>query len=173
MSGDGVDLETSEWPESGFPGIKVNPLTRRYEIVDEELVQTSLSGDDRPWAGVFVLMVQGKTTEAAELLAEARMVDPESFELLLLDTEILYTRGRLEAAYERLHRLLAQYRGTAHEAEVLQHLGNTYYSSGDFGRSADAFQEALELRVASHASPELIYSSTVALQQARHAAESN
>jgi len=173
MSDGGAGLESSEWPESGFPGIKVNPLTRRYEIVDDELVQTTLAGDERPWAGVFVLMVQGKSTEAAELLAEARMVDPDSFELLLLDTEILYTRGRLEAAFERLRRLLGQYRGSVHEAEILQHLGNTYYSSGDFSRSADAFQQALELRVASHASAELIYSSTVALQQARRAAESN
>ncbi|MFJ3957842.1 tetratricopeptide repeat protein [Arthrobacter sp. NPDC090010] len=163
--------DTSEWPESGFPGIKVNPLTRRCEVVDEDLVDQTLAGDTRPWAEVFVLMVRGRGNEAAELLAEARIVAPESYELLLLDTEILYTRGRFEAAFERLRRLLAQYRGTDHEAEILQHLGNTYFSSGDFARSADAFEQALELRVAAHASPELIYSSTVALQQARHSRE--
>ncbi|MDP5226053.1 MULTISPECIES: tetratricopeptide repeat protein [Arthrobacter] len=171
MSDADTGVDSSEWPESGFPGIKVNPVTRRSEVVDEDAVDAALAQDPRPWAEVFVLMARGRSTEAAELLTEARMVDPESYELLLLDTEILFTRGRLEAAFERLRKLLTRYRGSSHEAEILQHLGNTYYGSGEFSRSIDAFRQALELRVAAHASPALIYSSTVALQQARLAAE--
>ncbi|MGG5174283.1 tetratricopeptide repeat protein [Pseudarthrobacter sp. J1763] len=167
MDSESLKLSTSEWPESGFPGIKVNPLTRRVEVVDEDMCDRALAASDRPADKVFVLMTRGKISEAAEILAEARFHEPESFDLLLLDAELLYVSGRFERSVERLKFLLAEYQGQEQEAYIRQHLGNTYFGLGDYARAVDCFEKALDLRVAVSADAALIYSSTIALHQAR------
>ena len=39
---------TSEWPDGGFPGIRINPDTLLPEIVNEEACAAALAGLHRP-----------------------------------------------------------------------------------------------------------------------------
>ena len=50
---------------------------------------------------------------------------------------------------------------------VRQHLGRSYFASGNIAAAVESFARALDLRVAGSADAALIYASTVALQRAR------
>jgi predicted Zn-dependent protease len=166
-----VTESTSEWPDAGFPGIKINPDTLTPHIVDEELCLSTLAASTDPSDRIFVLLAQGHPADAAELLAEARCKDPESFRLRTFEAEVLRVSNRFDRSVELYKQLLAEVQGTPREAVVLQHLGRAYYAAGNTASAVDAFAKALDLRVAEAADAALIYSSTVALQRARNVLE--
>ncbi|HEY8753525.1 MAG TPA: tetratricopeptide repeat protein [Arthrobacter sp.] len=158
---------TSDWPEAGFPGIRINPLSLLPEIVNEDACRGALAESKDPADQIFVLLVQGQASEAAELLAEARFKDPESFRLRAFEAEVLRVSHRTDRALELFKQLLAEFQGTQREALVLHYLGKTHYAAGHTSAAVEAFSRALDLRVAQSADAALIYSSTVALQRAR------
>ena len=158
---------TSDWPETGFPGVRVNPETLLPQIVNAEACQAALDASTDPADRIFVLLVQGQAAEAAELLAEARFADPESFRLRVFEAEVLLVSKRLDRALELFRQLLSEVQGTPLEAQALQFLGKTQYAAGQVSAAVASFARALDLRVAQSADAAQIYSSTVALQRAR------
>jgi predicted Zn-dependent protease len=158
---------TGDWPEAGFPGIRINPLSLLPEIVNEDACEAALTASTDPADRVFVLIAEGHPSEAAELLAEARFKDPESFQLRACEAELLRITHRTDRAVDLFRQLLAEFQGTDREALVLQYLGRVHYTAGHNAAAVEAFARALDLRVAQSADAALIYSSTVALQRAR------
>lgn len=165
MQGDAAG--TSDWPQAGFPGIRINPVSLLPEIVNDDACRAALAASTDPSDQIFVLIVEGHAAEAAELLAEARFKDPESFRLRTFEAEVLRVSHRTDRALELFRQLLAEFQGTDREALVLQYLGKTQYAAGHTSAAVEAFARALDLRVAQSADAALIYSSTVALQRAR------
>ncbi len=158
---------TSDWPEAGFPGVRINPVSLLPEIVNDEVCRAALAQSTDPADHIFVLLVEGHAAEAAELLAEARFKDPESFRLRAFEAEVLRVSHRPDRALELFRQLLTEFHGTDREALVLQYMGKVQYTSGNISGAVEAFARALDLRVAHSADAALIYSSTVALQRAR------
>lgn len=162
---------TSEWPDAGFPGIRINPRTLMPELVNEEACADALAASQDPTDLIFVRLVEGHPGEAAELLAEARYKDPDSFRLRMFEAEVLRVSHRSDRAVELYRQLLAEAQGTPEEASVRQHLGRSYFAAGNNAAAVESFAKALDLRVAGAADAALIYSSTVALQRARDVLE--
>jgi predicted Zn-dependent protease len=158
---------TSDWPDSGFPGIKINPDSLMPQLVNEEAVAAALAASDDPGDLIFVRLVQGHAAEAAELLAEARYKDPDSLRLRIFEADVLRVSHRADRAVELFRQLLAETQGTPDEAVIRQQLGRSYFASGNIAAAVESFAKALDLRVAGSADAALIYSSTVALQRAR------
>ena len=158
---------TSDWPEAGFPGVRINPLSLLPEIVNEDACRAALAESTDPADNIFVLIVEGHAAEAAELLAEARFKDPESFRLRAFEAEVLRVSHRPDRSLELFRQLLAEFQGTDREALVLQYMGKVQYTAGHISAAVEAFARALDLRVAQSADAAQIYSSTVALQRAR------
>ena len=158
---------TSDWPDAGFPGIRINPESLLPQIVNEDAVRAALEDCTDPADHIFVLLVEGHGPEAAELLAEARCKDPESFRLRAFEAEVLRVSNRPDRAVELFRQLLAEVQGTPREALILQFLGKTQYTAGQTSAAVESFARALDLRVAESADAAQIYSSTVALQRAR------
>lgn len=162
------DLQgTTDWPETGFPGVRINPETLLPQIINEDTCREALTASTDPADRIFVLLVEGHAAEAAELLAEARFKNPESFRLRAFEAEVLRVANRPDKAVELFRQLLAEVHGTAREALALQYLGKTQYTAGQTSAAVESFARALDLRVAGSADAALIYSSTVALQRAR------
>ncbi|HEX9088549.1 MAG TPA: tetratricopeptide repeat protein [Arthrobacter sp.] len=159
---------TSDWPDGGFTGIKINPDTLVPQIVNEEAVAAALAASTDPGDLIFVRLVEGHAAEAAELLAEARYNDPSSLRLRIFEADVLRVSNRLDRAVELFGQLLAETRGTPDEAVIRQHLGRSYFASGNTAAAVECFAKALDLRVAGSADAALIYASTVALQRARY-----
>ena len=158
---------TSEWPDGGFPGIRINPETLMPQVVSEEACAEALAASTDPTDLIFVRLVEGHPGEAAELLAEARYKDPDSFRLRMFEAEVLRVSHRFDRAVELYRQLLPEAQGTPNEAVVRQHLGRSYFAAGNIAAAVESFAKALDLRVAGSADAALIYSSTVALQRAR------
>ncbi|WP_285246166.1 tetratricopeptide repeat protein [Pseudarthrobacter sp. efr-133-R2A-89] len=158
---------TADWPQAGFPGIRINPETLMPQIVNEDAVREALSASTDPADHIFVLLVEGHASDAAELLAEARFKDPESFRLRVFEAEVLSVTHRMDRAIELFRQLLAEVHGTPREALALQFLGKAQYAAGQTSAAVESFSKALDLRVAQSADAAQIYSSTVALQRAR------
>jgi hypothetical protein len=83
-----------EWPDGGFPGIRINPEFLLPEITSPEACAAALEASSDPADRVFVLLVEGHASDAAELLAEARYKDPESFRLRAFESEVLRVSHR-------------------------------------------------------------------------------
>jgi Flp pilus assembly protein TadD len=158
---------TSDWPEAGFPGIRINPLTLLPEIVNEDACRAALEASTDPADRIYVLIVEGQAKEAAELLAEARFKDPESFRLRAFEAELLRISHRSDRALELFKQLLGEFQGTDREALIQQYLGKTHFAAGHAAAAVEAFSRALDLRVSESADAAQIYSSTVALRRAR------
>ncbi len=158
---------TSEWPDGGFPGIRINPATLLPEIVNAEACAGALSGSSDPADLIFVRLVEGHAGEAAELLAEARYKDPDSLRLRIFEADLLRVTNRFDRAVELFRQLLTETRGTPDEAVIRQQLGRSYFAGGNIAAAVESFATALDLRVAGAADAALIYASTVALQRAR------
>ncbi|MGN6441722.1 MAG: tetratricopeptide repeat protein [Arthrobacter sp.] len=158
---------TADWPEAGFPGIRINPDTLQPQIVNEDVVRETLAASTDPADQIFVLLVEGHASEAAELLAEARFKDPESFLLRIFEAEVLSVSHRMDRAVGLFRQLLAEAHGTPGEALALQYLGRAQYAAGQTSAAVESFSKARDLRVAQAADAAQIYSSTVALQRAR------
>ncbi|GAA2142725.1 tetratricopeptide repeat protein [Arthrobacter humicola] len=162
---------TSEWPDAGFPGIRINPQSLMPQIVNEDAMAEALADSTDPGDLVFVRIVEGHAAEAAELLAEARYKDPASLRLRIFEADVLRVSNRFDRAVEVFRQLLAETKGTLEEAAVRQHLGRAYFAGGNVGAAVESFAKALDLRVAGSADAALIYASTVALQRAREVLE--
>ncbi|WP_415855825.1 tetratricopeptide repeat protein [Sinomonas sp. G460-2] len=160
-------IDRREWPDAGFPGIAVDPETLNAVVVDEERCQAALETSGSLEDRAVVELARGNVNEAAELIVEARYRDPESFQLKVLELDVLRLGNRNDRALERARQILAEVKGTPREAMVHQYLGKIQFSRGQFAAAEDAFTKALELRVAASADASLIYSSTVALGRAR------
>jgi Flp pilus assembly protein TadD len=160
-------LERREWPDAGFPGLAVNPETLSAEIVDEERCEAALSTSDEPADRAIVELARGHVNSAAEIIVEARYQDPESFQLKVLELDVMRAGNRNDRAVERAQQLLAETKGTPREAVVYQYLGKIQFSRGQYAAAESAFSKALDLRVAQAADASLIYSTTVALGRAR------
>jgi len=158
---------TADWPQAGFPGIRINPDTLMPQIVNADAVEEALAASTDPADHIFVLLVEGHASEAAELLAEARFKDPESFRLRIFEAEVLSVTHRMDRAIDLFRQLLTEAHGTPREALTLQFLGKTQYAAGQTSAAVKSFSKALDLRVAQSADAAQIYSSTVALQRAR------
>ncbi|MFF1880025.1 tetratricopeptide repeat protein [Pseudarthrobacter sp. NPDC058196] len=158
---------TADWPQAGFPGIRINPDTLMPQIVNQDAVREALAASTDPADHIFVLLVDGHASEAAELLAEARFKDPESFRLRVFEAEVLSVTHRMDRAIDLFRQLLAEVHGTPREALALQFLGKAQYAAGQTSAAVESFSKALDLRVAQSADAAQIYSSTVALQRAR------
>jgi predicted Zn-dependent protease len=165
----GLRAGTSEWPDGGFAGIRVNPLSLMPEIVNEEACAAALAASADPADLIFVRLVQGHAGEAAELLAEARYKDPDSLRLRIFEADVLRVSNRFDRAVDLFRQLLAETRGTPAEAVIRQQLGRSYFAGGNIAAAVESFAKALDLRVAGSADAALIYASTVALQRARDA----
>ncbi|WP_394937808.1 hypothetical protein [Psychromicrobium sp. YIM B11713] len=161
----------SDWPLTGFPGIATNPETLVPEVIDEELCAATLATTSDAAAEIFVLLARGENSAAAELIAEARLREPGSLPLRILEADLSAAVNENERAIRRLKNLSAEFRGSEGEAVIRQHLGKAYFVAGQYHAAANSYALALELRVAAGASAALIYSSTVALQRARDMAE--
>lgn len=160
-------IDRREWPDAGFPGIAVDPETLNAVVVDEERCHAALEAGGSLEDRAVVELARGHVNEAAELIVEARYRDPESFQLKVLELDVLRLGNRNDRALERARQILAEVKGTPREAVVRQYLGKIQFSRGQFAAAEDAFTKALELRVAAAADASLIYSSTVALGRAR------
>lgn len=163
----GVLGRTSDWPDAGFPGIRINPESLLPQIINEDLCRAALEASTDPVDPILVLLAEGHAVEAAELLAEARYKDPESFQLRAFEAEVLRVAHRYDRAAKLYRQLLGEVQGTPEQALVHQLLGRTYYAAGHISAAVDAFGRALDLRVEASADAALIYASTVALQRAR------
>ncbi|MEW1819758.1 tetratricopeptide repeat protein [Arthrobacter sp. NPDC080031] len=161
----------SDWPTGGFPGVRTNPDTLLPAIVNEEAMQSALAESSDPADRIMALMLEGHPGEAAELLAEARYNDPESFKLRIFEAELHRATNRFDRAVELFRQLLGEVHGTANEPVVHQYLGRAHFVAGNHVAAAESFTKALDLRVALAADASLIYSSAVALQRVRNVLE--
>lgn len=160
-----------DWPSAGFPGTALNPDTLLPEVVDEDVCAEALSLSNDAGDAIFVLLARGLTSEAAEAVAIARLEDPASIRLQVLDAEVLRASKHFVRAEKLLKALLPEVSTTSLEPWVFQQLGKVYFSNGQFVAAAQKFATALELRVASGADATAIYSSTVSLKRALDLAE--
>ncbi|HET6270142.1 MAG TPA: tetratricopeptide repeat protein [Arthrobacter sp.] len=158
---------TSEWPDGGFPGIRINPLSLMPEIVNEEACAAALAASDDPADLIFVRLVEGHAAAAAELLADARYKDPGSLRLRIFEADMLRVTNHFDRAVDLFRLLLAETQGTPDEAVIRQQLGRSYFAGGNFAAAVESFAKALDLRVAGSADAVLIYASAVALRRAR------
>ncbi|MEA2292220.1 MAG: hypothetical protein QOF17_1243, partial [Solirubrobacteraceae bacterium] len=142
-------------------------LTLLPEIVNADVCRAAVEASTDPADRIYVLIVEGHAKEAAELLAEARFKDPESFRLRAFEAEVLRISHRSDRALELFKQLLGEFQGTDREALIQQYLGKTHFAAGHAAAAVEAFSRALDLRVAQSADAAQIYSSTVALQRAR------
>ncbi|MEC5179403.1 tetratricopeptide repeat protein [Arthrobacter sp. CG_A4] len=158
---------TSDWPDGGFPGIRINPENLVPQIVNQDTVADALAASTDPGGLIFVRLVEGHAAEAAELLAEARYKDPDSLRLRIFEADVLRVSHRADRAVDLFRQLLAETRGTADEAAILEHLGRSHFAGGNIAAAVDSFAKALDLRVAGSADAAMIYAATVELQRAR------
>lgn len=165
------DWAHGDWPRASFPGIAINPETLLAEVIDEELCERALALSTEVNDRILVLLARRRHNEAADLLVEARMAEPDSLSLQILEADAAGAAHDSDRAIKLLQHLAREYRGTPNEAAVLQHLGKATFRAGRYRAAAASFAVALDLRVAAGDSASLIYSSTVALQRARDLSE--
>ncbi len=160
-----------DWPSAGFPGTALNPDTLLPEVVDETACAEALKLSEDAGDAIFVLLARGLTNEAAEAVAHARLEDPASIRLQVLDADVLRASKHFVRAEKLLKALLPEVSATPLEPWVFQQLGKVYFSNEQFVAAAQKFATALELRVAAGADATAIYSSTVSLKRALDLAE--
>ncbi len=160
-----------DWPTAGFPGTAVNPETLLPEVVDEQACTDALARSSDVGDQIFVLLARGQTSEAADLAADARLSDPGSLRLQVLDAEVLRASKHFDRAERILRSLLPEVAGTPMEPWVFQQLGKVHFSSGQYEAAVKYFSQSLDLRVASGSDATAIYSATVSLTRALDLAE--
>ncbi|GAA2867102.1 lipopolysaccharide assembly protein LapB [Paenarthrobacter ilicis] len=161
----------SDWPTAGFPGVRTNPDTLLPVVVNDEAMDSALAASEDPADRIMALLLENQPKEAAELLAEARYKDPESFRLRIFEAEVHRATNRHDRAIQLFRHLLHDVQGSTKEAIVRQYLGRAYFVGGNPLAASEEFAKALDLRVAMAADASLIYSSAVALQRARDVLE--
>ncbi|ASN39269.1 hypothetical protein [Paeniglutamicibacter terrestris] len=149
--------------ETGIPGVRLNPTLMRHEISDPELAEAALRSGE-PSSQVVILLAKGELRAASELVAETRFLQPQNFAMRVLDTSLTRAAGDAPRAINRLRALITEFKGTAHEAVLQQHLGFAYAESSDLLAAANRFRAALDLRIASNADQHLIEMSRACLE---------
>ncbi|GHD12190.1 tetratricopeptide repeat protein [Zhihengliuella salsuginis] len=127
-----------------MPGINRDPETLLPVIVDEQQADLLVAGDD-PCDAVVVLIARGEYREAAELVADVRLTDPQNIRMRMLDTDLQRAMGKTDAAITRLRALLEEFKGSSHEAMMHQYLGILYYTEGDLTAAEHRFELAHRL----------------------------
>jgi len=152
--------------DTGIPGVRFRLPELRPVVVDEDLALSVLGAQDAA-DRIVVLIAFGRYADAAEVVAEARLMDPANPRLRLLDTEVTRWNGDTERAINRLRRLLEEFAGTEVEADVLQQLGADFYTAGDVQAAATRFRAAWEGREAAEQDPRLVECSRRSYELAR------
>jgi len=156
-------MSTATLVDTGIDGIRFELPTLRPIVVDEEGAARTLSEQD-PGNRVVALIALGRYADAAEVVAEARLMNPSDARLRLLDTEVTRWNGDTERAINRLRRLLEEFSGTGAEADVLQQLAADFYTQGDVKAAASRFRKAWEGREANGADERLVEASRLAYE---------
>ena len=145
----------TDWIETNVPGIGRDPETLLPRVVDEELADGLLAGDD-PCDKVVVLIARGDHHAAAEVVAETRLADPSNIRMRMLDADVIRASGDTDRAIRRLRKLLEEFGGTGHEAMLHQYLGILQYTAGDPRTAIQRFRTALALHTEAGALPRRI-----------------
>ena len=153
------------------PGHPDQPGVPASRDLNEEACRAALEASTDPAERVLVLLVEGHAADAAELLAEARYKDPESFRLRAFEAEVLRVAHRYDRAVELFRQLLGEAQEPPTRPSSTSTSARTHFVAGNIGAAVESFARALDLRVAQSADAALIYSSTVALQRARDVLE--
>jgi lipopolysaccharide biosynthesis regulator YciM len=148
------------------PGIRMELPQMRPVVVDEALATTVLNSSDEG-DRVVVLIAQGRFSEAAEAVTEARLLEPGNLRLRLLDADVIRWNGDTDRAVRRLRWILEEVTGTADEAAVLHQLGACFYSRGDVHAAATRFRSAWEGLAAADADPVRVECSKLCYELAR------
>lgn len=164
-------MSLKDWPSAGFPGTAVNPKTLLPEVVDEEACADALAASTDVGDTIFVLLARGLVSEAADVAADARVGDPGSIRLQVLDAEVLRASKHFDRAERILRSILPEVAGTSLEPWVFQQIGKVHFSGGHYEAAAKSFNQALDLRVAAGDDAAAIYSATVSLKRALDLAE--
>jgi tetratricopeptide (TPR) repeat protein len=151
--------------DTGVPGVVNDARTLLPRVVDEEVAEQVLAGDD-PCDRVVVLLARGDYLAAGEVVAETRLNDPRNFRMRVLDADVFRASGDPQRAIERLRSLLSEFAGTEHEAVLQQHLGVLYFTTGDYRAAVTRFRTALALRVQAGVADHLVNSSSRSLAAA-------
>ncbi|WP_434612266.1 tetratricopeptide repeat protein [Arthrobacter sp. A5] len=127
--------------------MSINPGTLLPEVVDVNICDRAVIDTDDPADLVFVLLACGRLADAAELAAAARIADPDSFRLQLLDVDILRATKHTQHAVDRLKLLAAAVAGTFTESWVHQQLGKVHFCAGNYPAAVRSFATVLDQRV--------------------------
>ena len=163
---------TSDWPDARVPRDQdqsATPWSRRSSTRTRS--PKRWRPRPTPVTGFSCSSSRGIPLTPPELLAEARYSDPSSLRLRIFEADVLRVSNRLDRAVELFRQLLAETHGTPDEAVIRQHLGRSYFASGNTAAAVESFTKALDLRVAGSADAALIYASTVAVRRARDVLE--
>jgi Flp pilus assembly protein TadD len=139
---------------AGVAGIERDPETLLPVVADEALASAAAAGDagDR----VVVLLARGDYVAAGELVAEARLADPQDLRLRMLDADVVRASGDPHRAITRLRGLLEEFAGTDREADLHELLGVLHHTTHDHLAAAHRFRRAVDLRIAHGEGPEAV-----------------
>lgn len=152
--------------DTSIDGILINPLTMRAYVADEAAAQRSMDVGS-PTDQVVVHLARGELSQAGELIAEQRLVDPMNAHLRVLDTELTRMQGDVHRAINRLRKLAEEFAGTEYEPLMQHHLGMAFYESGDYRAAITRFSLALEQRQAIDSPQHLLEGSRICLEIAQ------
>lgn len=152
--------------DTSIDGILIDPATMRTYVADEAAAQRSLELGS-PTDQVVVLLARGELSQAGEMLAEERLLDPMNAHLRVLDTELTRVQGDLHRAINRLRKLAEEFAGTEYEPLMQQHLGMAFYETGDYRAAITRFSFALEQRQAIDSPAHLLDGSRICLEMAQ------
>lgn len=155
-----------DWIDTGIPGLKIHPDTLLARITDPGAADSAFASAN-PVEQVMILVARGDVADAAELVTETRLLDPQNFPLRVVDADVVRASGDPERAIKRLRNLIDEFRDTPHESILQQQLGVLYYSTGDYHAAATRFRTALELRTQAADEPFRIEISRRSLEAAR------
>lgn len=156
------------------PGWRIDPVTLREVVIDRALLTARLhtaAAADRVWLLRILGDLERSAVEGEAVLAgggppgAATRIRP----LLLLGHTRSWQRD-WERATELHTEALALATGTRWEAAAHQHWGKCLFEQGRYLEAAEEFAAALQARRAAGADPDLVASSTTALDRAHELA---
>lgn len=152
--------------DTSIAGILIDPQTMRAFVADEAAAQRSMEVGS-PTDQVVIHLARGELSQAGEMIAEQRLLDPMNAHLRVLDTELTRIQGDLHRAIHRLRKLAEEFAGTEYEPLMLHHLGMAFYETGDYRAAITRFSLALEQRQAIDSPEHLLQASRICLEVAQ------
>lgn len=139
-------MSTDEsWIHTGIPGLAIDPGTLLAQVIDDQAAaQAYLTAN--PVERVMILVARGEVADAAELVTETRLVDPQNFAMRVVDADVVRANGDPQRAISRLRNLIEEYKDLPHASVLQQQLGVLYYTVGDFHAAVTRFRMALDAR---------------------------